>query len=222
MEHNSNTEAPMIPGVNDKQKSSNGPKIATTIACVVAICGIGFGIYGMMQSFQKDNLISDLKSQIASKADESNNTNQNGETNSNNNDVIFTINQMGVGIKNVDSAGTISRYTYSKDWHGPDSPISSIEILSFSGVPEIGTDYIAGISGAIIYEYDEESFFDISKCTVQIGKVNGNNLCVARRPINEEYRQLSTEAFNAWNTWAESNIDKLMAVLSNPENYVKI
>ena len=34
------------------------------IACVVAICGIGFGVYGMIQSSQKDNQISDLKVQI--------------------------------------------------------------------------------------------------------------------------------------------------------------
>ena len=49
---------------NGKQKSGKGLKIATTIASVVAICGIGFGVYGMMQSFQKDSQISDLKVQI--------------------------------------------------------------------------------------------------------------------------------------------------------------
>ena len=50
--------------VDDQQKSGNGLKIATAIACVVAVCGIGFGVYGMMQSAQKDNQISDLKVQI--------------------------------------------------------------------------------------------------------------------------------------------------------------
>ena len=67
MEQNINTEAPTVPVVDNKQKSGNGLKIATTIACVVAVCGIGFGVYGMIQSSQKDSQISDLKVQIENK-----------------------------------------------------------------------------------------------------------------------------------------------------------
>lgn len=52
------------PVVDNQQKSGNGLKIATAIACIVAICGIGFGVYGMTQSAQKDNQISDLKVQV--------------------------------------------------------------------------------------------------------------------------------------------------------------
>ena len=40
---------------NGKLNDGKGWKIATVIASVVAICGIGFGVYGMMQSSQKDN-----------------------------------------------------------------------------------------------------------------------------------------------------------------------
>lgn len=64
MEQNANAGAPVEPIVENKQKSGNGLKIATAIACVVAICGVGFGIYGMVQSTQKDSQISDLKVQI--------------------------------------------------------------------------------------------------------------------------------------------------------------
>ena len=64
MEQNTDTEAPMTPVVDNKQKSGNGLKIATVTACVVAVCGIGFGVYGMMQSSNEDNQISDLKVQI--------------------------------------------------------------------------------------------------------------------------------------------------------------
>lgn len=35
--------------------------IFAAVACFVAICGIGFGIYGMIQSSQKDAQIADLK-----------------------------------------------------------------------------------------------------------------------------------------------------------------
>jgi hypothetical protein len=65
MDQNADTGVPVTPVVNNKQKSGNGgSKIATAIACVLTICGIGFGVYGMLQSAQKDSQISDLKVQI--------------------------------------------------------------------------------------------------------------------------------------------------------------
>ena len=64
MEENIDASTPIVPAVDNKQKSGNGLKIAVAIACVVAICGVGFGVYGMMQSAQKDSQISDLKVQI--------------------------------------------------------------------------------------------------------------------------------------------------------------
>lgn len=53
-----------ISNTNSGKSSGLGWKIATAAASVVAICGIGFGIYGMLQSSHKDNQISDLKVQI--------------------------------------------------------------------------------------------------------------------------------------------------------------
>lgn len=67
MEQNNDTGAPMTPVVDDKKKNGNGLKIATAIACVVAVCGVGFGVYGMIQSAQKDKQVSDLKVQIEDK-----------------------------------------------------------------------------------------------------------------------------------------------------------
>ncbi|MBR3172881.1 hypothetical protein IKF21_03185 [Candidatus Saccharibacteria bacterium] len=64
MEQNSDNGVPVAPMVENKQKSGNGLKIAAAIACIVAVCGIGFGIYGMIQSSQKDTQISDLKVEI--------------------------------------------------------------------------------------------------------------------------------------------------------------
>ncbi|MBR3132105.1 hypothetical protein IKG33_01705 [Candidatus Saccharibacteria bacterium] len=62
MEQNATAAMPVMDGGN--QKSGNGLKIATVIASFVAVCGIGFGIYGMVQSSQKDSQISDLETQI--------------------------------------------------------------------------------------------------------------------------------------------------------------
>jgi len=64
MGQNNDAGVPMTPVAESKQKSGNGLKIITAIACVVAVCGIGFGIYGMTQSSQKDGQISDLKERL--------------------------------------------------------------------------------------------------------------------------------------------------------------
>lgn len=64
MEQNTNTEMPMPTMANDKQRSGNGLKITALIACVLAVCGIGFGIYGMMQVSDKDGQVVNLKAQI--------------------------------------------------------------------------------------------------------------------------------------------------------------
>ena len=65
MEQNADTGAQMTPAVDNRQKNGSGLKIATAIACVVAACGIGFGVYGIMQSAQRDNRITELETQLA-------------------------------------------------------------------------------------------------------------------------------------------------------------
>ena len=62
MEQNATATMPVMD--SGKQASGKGWKIATAIVSVVAVCGIGFGVYGMLQSSQKDNQISDLKVQV--------------------------------------------------------------------------------------------------------------------------------------------------------------
>lgn len=62
MEQNATATMPAMD--SGKQDNGKGWKIATAIASVVAVCGIGFGVYGMLQSSQKDNQISDLKVQV--------------------------------------------------------------------------------------------------------------------------------------------------------------
>lgn len=59
MEPNTPTTAPAV-----QNNQGNGFKIATIVASIIAVCGIGFGVYGMVKSNQKDTEISDLKVQI--------------------------------------------------------------------------------------------------------------------------------------------------------------
>lgn len=56
--------APIETPVSNDNKQ-NIFKITAVIAAVIAICGIGFGIYSVIQSSQKDTQISDLKSQVS-------------------------------------------------------------------------------------------------------------------------------------------------------------
>lgn len=89
MEQNADGGAPVAPMIEDKQKSGNGLKIFTAIACVVAVCGIGFGVYGMLQISDKDNRISELEAQIKEKSG-NNSDDQSGES-------INTYKQYSVG-----------------------------------------------------------------------------------------------------------------------------
>ena len=59
MKQDATTVVPIV----EKDKSSNAKKwmIIAAVACLVAACGVGFGIYGMVQSSQKDAQIADLK-----------------------------------------------------------------------------------------------------------------------------------------------------------------
>jgi len=64
MEQNADTGVPVAPMVENKQKSRNGLKIATAIACVLAVCGIGFGVYCLIDNNNKTQEISSLKTKI--------------------------------------------------------------------------------------------------------------------------------------------------------------
>lgn len=71
MEQTADAGIPVAPVVENKQKSGNGLKIATAIACIVAVCGIGFGVYGMMRSSQKDSQADAPKDETATVSDNS-------------------------------------------------------------------------------------------------------------------------------------------------------
>ena len=118
MEQDKVTTTPVIN--NDRQSNINGWKIATVIASIVAVCGIGFGVYGVMQSSQKDNRISALNSEITGlkqSIEELENTITDIKTNNttpetNKSDII--INDWKLKIKIPDSISVVS-YTLEND-----------------------------------------------------------------------------------------------------------
>lgn len=108
MDQNFNTGASTSPVASYNQKSGNGLKIFAAVACVAAVCGIGFGVYGMVQGSQK-NSVSDLKIQV--KGD-------NGEVTTVEAPEIETVaNGTTVTITNPTTASASSKeYIYVGEW----------------------------------------------------------------------------------------------------------
>ena len=67
MEQTMNQDATAGMMTGEVQKKNTGLIASMVVCAVLAVGGIAFGIYGMMQSSQKDSQISDLKVQIADK-----------------------------------------------------------------------------------------------------------------------------------------------------------
>ncbi len=126
--------APMAPVVESKQKSGNGLKITTAIACIVAICSIGFGIYGIMQSSQKDNQIANLIARLE-KYEEINMDEESQEQNIP--DGYIAVFHGGVGER------TYETYIYKDDNDSPNYGFTYINTTSTTkswGSPEWNTE----------------------------------------------------------------------------------
>ncbi len=139
MEQNIDTGAPITSAVDNKPKSGNGLKIATTIACIMAACGIGFGVYGMMQSAQKDSQISDLKVQIK----ENDDTITTIET-----PEIETTTDNGTTITITDSLNT--KYVFS-DSNAPE--LNKNISMAVSSVAYTGIRFLLHLDGSVGAEY---------------------------------------------------------------------
>ncbi len=117
MEQNTATAMPVMD--SGKQSDGKGWKIATAIASVVAVCGIGFGVYSMMQGSQKDNQISNLKAQlennnlstIAAKTQDDEIT-----TKDENSEDYYYFGQLGVKIRKEDRSEFVISYEYSSNF----------------------------------------------------------------------------------------------------------
>lgn len=122
MEQNVDTETSMTPVAEKGQKNGNGLKIATVIACVVAVCGIGFGVYGMVQSSQKDNQIAGLNSEITQlkqSIEELGNTIEDADINndiSENDKTSMIIDDWKLKIKIPESITVVSRTLDNDSW----------------------------------------------------------------------------------------------------------
>ena len=128
MEQNADAEVPMAPVINDEQKSGNGLKIATMIGCIVAVCGIGFGIYGMVQSLQKDNQISNLKMQISEQKEEDEQKEDGTIVSNQRMEGYLSLDEFGIKI-NIPDDTIVTSYAYSSGYYG----------LAYTNIKDLGT-----------------------------------------------------------------------------------
>lgn len=55
MEQNTDIGTPITPAVENKQKSGNGLKITTAVACVVVVCGMARQIRQALTIYKEEN-----------------------------------------------------------------------------------------------------------------------------------------------------------------------
>ena len=153
-----------------KQSNEKGLKIAVVIVSIVAVCGIGFGVYGMVQSLQKDNQISDLKVQIK----ENDGTITTIET-----PEIETTTDNGTTITIADSAKkdindneSIKLYYYVSS--GTDSGIYSL-VLALRDNPSIGSFDLIQSGG--MFNDSAAGYVDIAngEISLSVGPFVGDN-----------------------------------------------
>ena len=203
------------PAKSEATKSNNTSRIIAIIMTILAIAGIGFGVYSFMDSNNKSEQIKSLESNIGTlkktieEKEDAPTTESEGEA--------TILPKLGISVKNLEADGTITDYHYQRTGGAPDEPIALAKILYMSGVPDVATDFITGISGATIYQYDSNYFFDPkTECDVDLGKIGESeySYCVKKLPAES-----NPGDGDAWMTWADSNVEKIMKVLSDKTNY---
>ena len=164
MEQNADTGASMTPAVEKGQRNGNGLKIATAIACVVAVCSIGFGIYGMMQSSQKDNQIAGLNSEITQlkqSIEELENTIEDADMNNDapeHNKTNIVIDDWKLRVKIPESVSVVSYTLNDSSWLSiVASPVDDKQKTATVGLVKV--DKIAVESGNAQHTSLEEAVF---------------------------------------------------------------
>lgn len=199
MEQDMTTAAPVVE--NNKPNNKKGPIIVSLVASILAICGIGFGIYGIFTSSQKDSQISDLKTQvedsndrIASLETEKDNATKSNDTtatasgpaitNEKTEDYIY-IGEWGVKIKVPESLIGKFGYNFSNN--------NYLEITDYASVYTYGQQLDWNTSNELKIvrskagEIDFENCF--TSCTKLITTLNGYDYSYALSGSNLELLQ---------------------------------
>ncbi|MBQ8156300.1 hypothetical protein IJ101_00740 [Candidatus Saccharibacteria bacterium] len=225
MEQNAAATMPVMD--SGKQNDGKGWKIATVIASVVAVCGIGFGVYGMMQSSQKDNQISDLKVQVED---------SNGKITTLETEKIETTDGDGTTVTIADSTVKNENpedYIYVGEW---DVKIKISDNLSNISYEFLGDGYhrscrTLGLSASTKGDGSKPSF-------VKTGGDKGDYLGYVMRCPKEDFYpygaviNIDDSEYSYYyeriqypitqTDWESESVDAIKDMLTNPDNYSAI
>ena len=225
MEQTETTATPIME--SGKQGNGKGLKIVTALACVVAACGIGFGVYGMIQSSQKDNQISDLKVQVKDnngtittiETPEIETTTDNGTTvtitdtvaaTENTEDYIY-IGEWGTKIKISDELTNIS-YAYvddnSKDTCG-------VLMLTASTKGDGSKPDFVRSSGQV-----SDYLGAINRCSNEDARPYGTPVDIDDPGYTYHYDAIQYSITNT--DWESESVEAIKNMLTNPDNYSAI
>lgn len=218
MEQNQQS-APIM--IDAAPKNGNGLKIATAVASIVALCGIGFGVYGMMKASEKKDTNPGGSTECAQVDD---NTNDGGDDAD---DVI-----VDVDTTSVDS------YIYIAQWNIKVALPSTLKGVSYSyearaGFTDLtiwGTD--CSNSGQCQYVPD---FSDPEKNSPlgAILRYHKNNIperltnwpIIATIDDHNYYYEGPQDVYSTDSeeqSWEMSTVQLIKEALTNPDNYSEI
>jgi len=236
-------EALRQPETKKEANEKNNYKTATFACAALALVGLIFGAFGMIRAIGlKDHIPDDLEVRIK---------NDNGTTTALSSDQFtvtektktvtiselpkadegFTIDGMGIRIKGLEN---LAVYYFSKGAPTPDAPVATLTVGHNWGIPTLedgttlGIDSVPIVNAATIYAYNPDSLFDQyvreTTCSVEIGQIGDYKYCVQRLDYPEGLTSIymAEDVNQAWMNWYDEGTDKIMEVLSNPENYVAI
>ena len=139
MEQSSISSASITNG--HKQRNEKCLKVAMVVVSIVAVCGIGFGIYGMAQSSQKDSRISELE--VGTKGnDENDSMDKDSEAD------IRTVEETNSGVTDSSnlSEDELSHYIYVAQWGVKIALPPSLKSVSYEYADAPGYTYL-GVTG---------------------------------------------------------------------------
>ena len=142
MDANAVNPTPMTPAAPvapmQAAKTSNGARIAVIISVAVAICGLGFGIFGMTKASEKKVDLSDLEVQVKTETGETTTIKAPEVTTTDNDKQVITIPQ-----NQVSKPENLDKYIYIAQWG---IKIKMPDTLTVTGYDyEFGTKSSVGI-----------------------------------------------------------------------------
>lgn len=228
MEQSSESVAPIAA----TQKSGSGLKVFAAIASVVALAGIGFGVYGMMQS-TKAPQASDIKVQV--KAQDGTLTTVDAPTveKTNNNGTVVTI----VDTPKM-TADEMRHYIYISQWGIKIKMPETLTITGYKYVMDAGmeTVYISGIdcseNGRCQYapefsnmKIENHSLGAVSRQNSEGYELTDNAKLVTTigdyvYSYGHPHSVSSTD--ESEKEWEVKSVEAIEAALTNPDNYSEI